>query len=153
MDFRNKRVLITGGGRGIGRATAAAFAERGARVVIGYQSDEGSADATLNALAGEGHAKVAADVADPVGAERLVSAAVEHLGGLDVLVNSAGIAMAHPLDRVDYESWCAAWQRILGVNLLGPANTCFHAARHMIAGGGGRIVNVSSRGVSPAATE
>lgn len=146
MDFLDKRVLVTGGGRGIGRATAGAFAERGARVVIGYRSDEGSAEATLRALPGEGHAMVAADVADPEGAERLVVRAVEHLGGLDVLVNSAGIGMAHPLHSVDYARWCAVWQSILNVNLLGPANTCFHAARHMIAGGGGRIVNVSSRG-------
>ena len=68
------------------------------------------------------------------------------LGGLDVLVNNAGVFFPHPITEVSYEDWQTAWQQTLGVNLIGAANVTWCAVQHMIAGGGGRIVNVSSRG-------
>ena len=68
------------------------------------------------------------------------------MGGIDILVNNAGIFEAHPVDEVSYEDWQYHWQRTLAVNLAGPANLCWHAVRHMRESGGGRIVNVSSRG-------
>ena len=146
MDFDGKRVLVTGGARGIGRATARAFAERGARVAVGYHNNETASRATLASLAGSGHLTVAGDLAEPETARHVVDTAVEGLGGLDVLVNSAGIGLDQRLDEIDYEAWQASWQRTLAVNLLAPANTCYLAARHMMAHGGGHIVNVSSRG-------
>ncbi|HKI56603.1 MAG TPA: SDR family oxidoreductase [Trueperaceae bacterium] len=146
MDFTNKRVLVTGGARGIGRAIARAFADRGARVAVGYRDNEAAAQETLRSLAGGGHVALGGDLADAGTARRVVESAVEALGGLDVLVNCAGIGVHHPLDAVDYEAWQAAWQRILAVNLVAPANTSYVAARHMMAHGGGRIVNVGSRG-------
>lgn len=153
MNFRDKGVLVTGGARGIGRAIAQAFAERGARVAIGYRENEAAAEATLAMLAGGrndgrngGHVALRGDLSDAATARRVVDGAVEALGALDVLVNCAGIGLHHPLDDVDYETWQDAWQRILAVNLLAPANTSYVAARHMIVRGGGRIVNVGSRG-------
>jgi NAD(P)-dependent dehydrogenase (short-subunit alcohol dehydrogenase family) len=147
MDFTGKRVLITGGSRGIGRSCAVAFARRGARVAINYRSNVAAADAALAELSGPGHAALRADVADPAQAEALVAAAVDALGGLDILVNNAGIWVEHKLEDVGYDEWREAWRRVLEVNLVGPANICYCAARHMIrAGRGGRIVNVSSRG-------
>jgi 3-oxoacyl-[acyl-carrier protein] reductase len=146
MNFRDKGVLVTGGARGIGRAIAQGFAERGARVAIGYRENAAAAEATLTSLDGEGHAALCGDLSDPATARRVVEGAIEALGALDVLVNCAGIGLHHPLDGVDYEAWQDAWQRILAVNLLAPANTSYVAARHMIARGGGRIVNVGSRG-------
>lgn len=68
------------------------------------------------------------------------------MGGLDVVVNNAGVGEHHIVEEVDYNQWQAAWERILATNLLGPANLSFCAAKYMIANGGGRIVNVSSRG-------
>ena len=68
------------------------------------------------------------------------------MGGIDILVNNAGIFEAHPVDEVSYEDWQHHWQRTLAVNLVGPANLCWHAVRHMRESGGGRIVNISSRG-------
>ncbi len=146
MDFEGKAVLVTGGARGIGRAIAQAFAARGARVAIGYRDNETAARQTLASLAGDGHLTVAGDLSDPDVARRVVEDAVEGLGGLDVLVNCAGIGIHHPLDGVGYDAWQEAWRRILAVNLLAPANTCYLAARHMMERGGGRIVNVGSRG-------
>ena len=146
MDFTNKRVLVTGGSRGIGRACASGFAERGARVAINYLGNREAAETTLEALAGEGHVMLQADVSDPAAVEGLVAAAVEALGGLDIVVNNAGIWVDHVLEDVDYDEWQDAWKRVIDANLLGPANVSYCAARHMIERGGGRIVNVSSRG-------
>ena len=63
-----------------------------------------------------------------------------------MLVNNAGVFTPHPMTEVSYEQWQNAWQATLGVNLIGAANVTWCAVQHMIAGGGGRIVNVSSRG-------
>lgn len=146
MDFSGRRILVTGGARGIGRATAQAFAARGGRVAVGYHSNVEAARAALAALEGDGHVLVGGDLADAAVAREVVERAIDALGGLDVLVNCAGIGVHHPLDGVSYDAWQDAWRRILAVNLVAPANTCYVAARHMMAHGGGRIVNVSSRG-------
>ena len=146
MDFSGKRVLITGGTRGIGRAVAEGFASRGARVALNYRSNEKAADETLAALPGEGHDLVPGDVANAQEASAIVERAVTSLGGLDIVVNNAGVGGHHRPDEVDYDAWQEAWQRILAVNLIGAANVSYCAAKHMISSGGGRIVNVSSRG-------
>lgn len=146
MEFSGKRVLITGGSRGIGRACATAFADRGARIAVNFRTDAAAADETLGLLAGDGHVALQADVSDPDAAADLVSSAVDAMGGIDIAVNNAGVFLEHPLDEVDYEEWQDAWRRTIGTNLLGPANLCYCVARHMIERGGGKIVNVSSRG-------
>lgn len=146
MEFTGKNVLITGGSRGIGRACALGFAVRGARVAINYRGNAAAAEATLAALPGEGHVMLQADVTDPASVEGLVRASVQALGGLDIVVNNAGIWVDHVLEEVDYDEWQDAWGKVLRANLVGPANVCYCAARHMIANGGGKIVNVSSRG-------
>lgn len=146
MDFSNKRVLITGASRGIGRACALAFAQRGARVAVHYRANRDAAETTLSQLDGAGHALVQADIADADAVPPFIAAAAEALGGLDVVVNNAGIYEDHPLTEVDYPTWREQWQRILNTNLLGAANVMYWAAHHMIPHGGGHIVNVSSRG-------
>jgi NAD(P)-dependent dehydrogenase (short-subunit alcohol dehydrogenase family) len=65
---------------------------------------------------------------------------------LDIVVNNAGIGIYHPIESTNYEDWQAAWQQTLAANLVGPANVCFCAAQHMMKSGGGRIVNITSRG-------
>ncbi len=89
---------------------------------------------------------VQADLADPQAVRRMVDQSCEALGGVDVLVNNAGVYTPHQITEVSYEQWQAAWQATLGVNLVGAANVTWCAVQHMIARGGGRIVNVSSRG-------
>jgi 3-oxoacyl-[acyl-carrier protein] reductase len=138
--------LITGASRGIGRAIAAAFAAAGDRVAVHHRDSAALAAEVAAGLPGAGHAIVQADLADPEAVRAMVDQAASALGGLDVLVNNAGIFEAHPITEVSYEQWQAAWQATLGVNLTGAANACWCAVRHMRAAGGGRIVNVSSRG-------
>jgi 3-oxoacyl-[acyl-carrier protein] reductase len=139
-------ILVTGASRGIGRATALAFAAHGDRVAIHHRGSPALAAGVLAEMPGTGHAVVQADLTDPGQARRGVDEAAERLGGLDVLVNNAGIFTSHPITEVSYEQWQAAWQATLAVNLVGPANVTWCAVRHMIPRGGGRIVNVSSRG-------
>jgi 3-oxoacyl-[acyl-carrier protein] reductase len=138
-------VLVTGASRGIGRAIALAFAGVGDRVAV-HHRDSPLAAGVLAVLPGSGHTVVQADLADPEAVRQAVDQACAALGGLDVLVNNAGIFTPHPITEVSYAEWQAAWQATLGVNLVGAANVTWCAVQHMIAGGGGRIVNVSSRG-------
>ncbi len=145
-DFQGRVVLVTGGSRGIGRAVAEEFAARGATLVVQFRADRRAAGDTLAALAGEGHQAMRADVADPRQARSLIGRVVGELGGVDVLVNNAGIYEEHPILATSYEDWQRAWRRTLGTNLLGPANLMHAVAPHMVAAGGGRIVNISSRG-------
>ncbi|MGH3496573.1 MAG: SDR family NAD(P)-dependent oxidoreductase [Nocardioidaceae bacterium] len=142
----SRAVLVTGASRGIGRAIAAAFAKQGDRVAVHYGSSAQEADRVVNALPGDGHVSVQAEMSDPDQVRRAVDAAAEGLGGLDVLVNNAGIFTAHPPVTTSYSEWQKAWAQTLGVNLLGAANAMHCATRHLIGSGGGAIVNVSSRG-------
>jgi NAD(P)-dependent dehydrogenase (short-subunit alcohol dehydrogenase family) len=141
-----RAVLVTGGSRGIGRAIAEAFAARGDRVAIGYRDPAARVDELLAGLPGGGHTAVRADLADAGEVRRAVDEACEALGGLDILVNNAGVFTPHPITQTTYEQWQAAWQDTLGVNLIGAANATWCAVQHMIPRGGGRIINVSSRG-------
>lgn len=144
MTATDRAVLITGASRGIGRAIATAFAGNGDRVAIHHRDSPDLAASLLAALPGEGHTVVRADLADPAAVRAMVDTAAEHLGGIDVLVNNAGVFVAHPILTTSYEDWQRTWQRTIDTNLTGAANVTWCAVRHM--GQGGRIVNVSSRG-------
>lgn len=146
FDFSGKNVLVTGASRGIGRAVSQAFAAGGATVAINYCSNDVAANESLQSLKGNGHLLVKADLSSAEGARTTVAGALSGLGRLDIVVNNAGIFVPHPLTTTDHEDWTAAWQRTLDVNLLGPAEICYLAGRHMIENDGGRIVNISSRG-------
>ncbi|GAA3170699.1 SDR family oxidoreductase [Blastococcus jejuensis] len=141
-----RAVLVTGGSRGIGRAIAHAFAERGDRVAVHWGSSADLARRVRDELPGAGHVLVQADMSDAQAVGEMVDRAAWDLGGLDVLVNNAGIFTAHPPLSTSYEDWQAAWSRTLAVNLVGAANATFRAVPHLIAAGGGAVVNVTSRG-------
>lgn len=146
LDFTAKTVLISGASRGIGRVTAQLFAQRGARVAVHYHQNRAAAEETVSTLEGEKHVIVQGDLGDAEQVRRIVDETLESFGRIDVLVNNAGIYEEHPLDAVDYAQWQESWRRVLDTNLVGTANLTFCVARHMIGSGGGRIVNVSSRG-------
>ena len=142
----SRAVLVTGASRGIGAAIARGFAAAGDRVAVHYRASSDAAAEVVASLAGDGHVAVGADLADPDAVRSMVDRAAEALGGVDVLVNNAGIFVRHPIAESTYEEWQRAWSDTLAVNLVGAANVAWCAVRHMIATGGGRIVNVSSRG-------
>ncbi len=142
----DRAILVTGASRGIGAAIAQAFAAQGDRVAVHYRAGLTEAQTVRAGLPGAGHLLVQADLADPAAVRRMVDEAADGLGGLDVLVNNAGIYQLHPITDVSYEEWQAAWRNTLDVNLLGAVNATWCAVRHMIPRGGGRIVNVTSRG-------
>ncbi len=144
MDFQDRIVLVTGAARGIGRATAEAFAKAGARVAL-HQRKAGITELTT-ALPGSGHKTFVAELSDPAACEHLVTGVLAHYGRIDVLVNNAGIYELRPLQGLSYAEWQATWQRTLSTNLTAAANLCFLAAKVMQKQGGGRIINVSSRG-------
>ncbi|MFD5827100.1 SDR family NAD(P)-dependent oxidoreductase [Lentzea sp. NPDC060358] len=138
-----RRALVTGASRGIGAAIAHALAADGHRIAVHYRSGADEAKAVADALPGDGHVTVQGDLgADQSG--RVVAETVEKLGGLDVLVNNAGIYFHHPIATTSFEEWQQAWRRTVELNLYGPADLAWHAVRHMTSGT--RIINVGSRG-------
>jgi NAD(P)-dependent dehydrogenase (short-subunit alcohol dehydrogenase family) len=141
-----RAVLVTGGSRGIGAAVAREFAAAGDRVAVHYGFSRAAALEVAASLQGGGHVVVGADLGDPEAVRAMVAEAAEVLGGLEVLVNNAGVFTPHPITETTYEEWQRAWRDTLAVNLLGAANATWCAVPHMIEAGGGRIVNVSSRG-------
>ena len=140
----SRAILVTGASRGIGAAVARAFAQRGERVAVHYGARREQAEEVAATLPGEGHLVVGADLADPEAVRAMVDAAAEGLGGLDVLVNNAGVFAPHPITETSYEQWQRGWQHTLGVNLVGAANVTWCAVQHMAEGG--HIINVASRG-------
>ncbi len=144
MSPGGRAVLVTGASRGIGAATARAFAASGDRVGVHYGSRRDAAVALRDSLTGDGHVVAGGDLADAEAVRRMVDEVAGALGGIDVLINNAGVFEPHAADATGYEEWQAAWKHTLGVNLVGAANVTWCVLRHM--GPGGRIVNVSSRG-------
>ncbi len=108
MDLTGKVALVTGSSRGIGREIARGLAGRGARVAVHYRADREAAQETLGSLDGGPHAAFGADLADAEAARGLVEGVAREMGGIDVLVNNAGIFVAHPIADVDYECWQGA---------------------------------------------
>ena len=136
-----RKVLITGGSSGIGEATALAMAAEGAAVAVGARRKDRLEElATKIEAAGGTAAAIEADITDEDQAKRLVAGAAEALGGLDCLVNNAGVMLLGPLQGAEP----AEWRTMLEVNCLGLLY-CTHYALPLIRdGGGGDVVNVSS---------
>lgn len=163
MDQRTGRgVLVTGASRGVGAASARAFAQRGDRVVVHYRGAEDRAREVCASLPGGGHGVLGADLSSPEQTQELAVGAAEILGRVDVLVNNAALFLDpqpggsrrgdHRVTDTDYDSWVRAWRTTLETNLMGPANLTFCVARHMLqvpptdGSPVGRVVNVGSRG-------
>ena len=145
MNFKAKKVLITGGSRGIGKATALAFAAKGADVGINFKSNAEAAASTLNELNPGDHKLFQCDISQKDNPEQLIADFIEYYGQIDILVNNAGIAIFHTIED-DFEHWNTAWNDIINMNLITAANLTYWAAQAMKDKGGGKIVNVSSRG-------
>jgi len=135
-DFTGRRILVTGGARGIGRASVERFLAGGARVAC-LDRDE----AALAGLARRDELyPILADLTDAGSVRRAVDRAADVLGGLDGIVNSAGVDLECPIEAMADEQW----QHLMAVNLTGPMLICRAAVRHLREAGEGTIVNVSS---------
>ncbi len=145
-ELNGRSALVTGASRGIGRAIANALAAHGATVGVHYNRDEEAAEATAAELAGENHWVLQADLGDPAAVIKLADEAERFLGVVDILVNNAGVFELHPVLEGDTTSWLEKWQRTVDVNLLGPACLCQRIGARMAERGGGRIINITSRG-------
>lgn len=146
MDFTNKKILITGAGRGLGKVIATEFSKSGAQVAVHFNTSKAEAEQTVLNLGGAGHFSIQADLQNPNSVKELLENVVGQFGRIDVLVNNAAVIKYHPIAEVNYEEWQEAWSETINVNLQAAANLSFCAAQQMKNTGGGRIVNVSSRG-------
>jgi 3-oxoacyl-[acyl-carrier protein] reductase len=139
--------VITGGGTGVGAATALALARRGYNVAIGYSRSAADAEDVVAQCRAQGADAVAVqgDVADDAACRAIVETAVARFGRVDALVNSAGTTQFVPLSDLEGQS-AADFQKVYAVNVVGPYQMARAAAPHMRRGGAGAIVNVSSVG-------
>ena len=142
MRLKDKVAIVTGGGRGIGRAVALAFAREGADVLVNYVSNSKTADEVVAEIEKMGRKAIAVkvDVASNSDAQNMVKEAAEKLGGLDILVNNAGISQPAMLLKMTEEQW----DRVINVHLKGTFNCSQAAARFMKEQKSGRIINVIS---------
>jgi len=142
MKLANKAAVVTGAGRGVGRAVALAYAREGAAVIINYVSNEAAANETAAEAAKMGRraVPVKADVAVKSQAEVLIQRCVDEFGRIDILVNNAGFTRPALLRKMTEEEW----DQVLNVHLKG-AFFCTQAAANVMAGQkSGKIINVTS---------
>ena len=139
LPLENRVALVTGGGRGIGRAIAHELARRGAAVMVNDKSGEGIVCGEINDAGGKASCMMA-DIADFAQAQELIKNTVETFGDLHILVNNAGITR----DGLLLSMTEADWDLVLSVNLKGPFNCSKAAIKHMIRKRYGRIVNMAS---------
>lgn len=139
-----KVAIITGSSRGIGRAIAVRLAHHGFAVVVNYVNGAAEAKKTLDEIRGEGNQAIAvqADVSKTTDAARLFDEAEHAFGGIDVLVNNAGIMPVKPIVEMETE----LFERTFAINVRGPFNTLKQAANRLRWGG--RIVNLSNTSVA-----
>jgi len=142
FDLAGKIAVVTGGSRGIGRATSIALAEAGALVLVNYRSNEEAAKQTLSLIeeAGGQAELVCFDVADPESVDRGLKAAIERHGRIDILVNNAGISIDQLLLRVSPKDLDMTW----ATNVNGPIYCAKACIRPMMKKRWGRIINLSS---------
>lgn len=145
MEIAGKAAIVTGGGTGVGRATALALAQRGCSVVVNYSRSRAEAERTAAECSSFGVIAMPfqADVGDDAACRALVAAALDELGQLDILVQSAGTTVFAPhgdLDAITAE----IWQQIMAVNVVAPFQLARAAREALAASGSGEIVMISS---------
>lgn len=143
IDLSGKKVLVTGAGRGIGRAIAELLGELGAIVAVHGNKSKKQVEEVREKIGSNAHPFIA-DLSDLAQVKRLYTEAASTLGGLDVLINNAGIAINSDISLPD-DQWLAHWQKTQQVNLTAMAYLCKLAVPHFIKNSSGIIINISSR--------
>lgn len=134
--------LVTGGSRGIGAAIAEDLSIAGAHVIVDYATDEAGAQAVTSRMIARGDRAeaIACDVSNAPAVQHMISDIVGRLGGVDIVVNNAGILRDRSFLKLSQQDW----NDVINVNLTGVMNTCSATLPHMVRRGYGRIVNISS---------
>ena len=142
MKLEGKKAIVTGGSRGIGKAIALLYAKEGADVLVNYHSNDAAAKETVAEIErlGRKAVAVAADVADYTSAQNMVDECVKQLGGVDIVVNNAGVSKPSMLLKMKEEDWDA----IINIHLKAAFNTTQAAGRYMKEKNYGKIINVIS---------
>ena len=143
MRLKDKTVIITGGGRGIGRAIALGFAQEGAQVIVAARTEKEIVDIAeeIRNKGGQSLATVC-DISNEEDVRNMVNATLEKFGKIDVLINNAGIGNVRPVYGISLE----AFEKVLNVNLIGTFLCTKHVWKPMKSSGKGSIINVSSLG-------
>ncbi len=142
MKLKDKVAVVTGGGRGIGRAISILFAQQGARVAVAARTADQVSDVVDSVRQDGGSALgVTVDVTNEEDVRRMFESVADKFGHIDILVNNAGILESGPIVSVETDSW----RRVIEVNLIGTFLCSKAAAPYMIENGWGRIVNMASR--------
>jgi 3-oxoacyl-[acyl-carrier protein] reductase len=141
-SIASKVAIVTGAASGMGRATAHLFADEGAHVAVVDQNGDGVTQVTDEISAAGGSARGwALDITDAAALKTMLTEVIEKFGGLDILINNAGISRGVPIEHEDYE---AAWARTFEVNLTAQVRLIRLALPHLLASEAGRIVNIAS---------
>lgn len=144
--LRDKNILITGASRGIGRVAAEYLAEMGATLILHYNKNEAAIASLLASLPGKGHTLLQADFSKTTDFNLLIKKCIGETGQIHALVNNAGIYLEKKFDNLDFDQWKETWDQTISVNLTSVAHLSFVVGKHMVVMGGGKIINISSRG-------
>ena len=141
-SLSNKTILITGAAGGIGEALCTSFAEANGTIILHYNSNRDKAESLLQKLPGMHHSAIQCDLSNADQVNTMFSA-IDHV---DIVINNAAVVENHEIDSLSYQDWQDIWERTIGANLIGPANIMYLASKFMIKNGGGKFINISSRG-------
>ena len=146
QNLNGKIILVTGASRGIGRAIAIDLANHGAVIAAHYNQNAEEARKTLAQLKSNEHFMIQGDFSKPQCAEKVISEVESKAGKIDIVVNNAGVFYEIDFNTISFEDWQKKWTDTINTNLLSPVNLSFLAAKSMIKYGGGKIINITSRG-------
>jgi 3-oxoacyl-[acyl-carrier protein] reductase len=142
MKLEGKNAVVTGGGRGVGRAISLAFAEEGANVVVNYAGNERAANEVVEMIKGMGRKAVAVkgNVAEEEDTKKIVNTCIEKFGSIHIIANNAGISKPALLHKMDV----ATWDEVVAVQMRGPWLMVKSASKYFMEQNYGKIINVTS---------
>jgi 3-oxoacyl-[acyl-carrier protein] reductase len=142
MKLEGRNAVVTGGGRGVGRAISLAFAREGANIIVNYAGNEKAANEVVDMIHKMGRKAVAVkgDVGNEADAQRIIESCVQNFGSIHIIVNNAGVSRPAMLHKMDV----ATWDEVVNIQMRGPWLTVKAASKYFMEQNYGRIVNVTS---------